>query len=114
MAGPQLPRPDAPPLRVLIAEDNPINQIVTLHLLERLGCQADVVVDGAAAFEAVLRQRYDVVLMDVQMPEIDGEQATRIIRVHGQQIHQPYIIALTAHALSDDREQPWRPGWTPT
>ncbi|NTW00840.1 MAG: PAS domain S-box protein [Oscillochloris sp.] len=96
---------DGHALRVLIAEDNPINQTVTLHLLERLGCQAEVAQDGNEAINAVLRQSYDVVLMDVQMPELDGEQAARAIRAYGDSIYQPYIIALTAHALSDDRER---------
>ncbi|NTW97015.1 MAG: PAS domain S-box protein [Oscillochloris sp.] len=92
-----------PTLRVLIAEDNEINQTVTLHLLERLGCRADVVEDGAAAVRAMVRQPYDIVLMDVEMPELDGEQAARAIRAYGDHIHQPYIIALTAHALDDMR-----------
>lgn len=92
-------------LRVLIAEDNPINQTVTLHLLERLGCQADVVENGIEAVEAVLSQPYDIVLMDVQMPELDGEQASQVIRAYGDTVHQPYIVALTAHALPDDRER---------
>ncbi|WP_161569283.1 ATP-binding protein [Candidatus Oscillochloris fontis] len=93
------------PLRVLIAEDNPINQTVTLHLLERLGCEADVVEDGIAAIDAVANQPYDVVLMDMQMPELDGDQASRAIREYGKRIKQPYIIALTAQARADDREQ---------
>nr|WP_139088670.1 ATP-binding protein [Oscillochloris trichoides] len=92
------------PLRVLIAEDNPINQTVTLHLLERLGCRADVVEDGIAAIDAVANQPYDVVLMDMQMPELDGDEASRAIREYGSRIKQPYIIALTAQARADDRE----------
>ncbi|NTV63767.1 MAG: response regulator [Oscillochloris sp.] len=90
---------------ILVAEDNPINQTVIMHLLARLGCRADVVEDGVAAVEAVLRQPYDVVLMDVQMPDLDGEEATRRIRAYGQQIRQPCIVALTAHALANDRER---------
>jgi PAS domain S-box-containing protein len=92
-----------PTLRVLIAEDNVVNQIVTLRLLDQLGCRADVVEDGAAAVRAMVGQPYDIVLMDVEMPELDGEQAARAIRAYGTQIHQPYIIALTAHALTDMR-----------
>ncbi|NTV63520.1 MAG: response regulator, partial [Oscillochloris sp.] len=93
------------PLRVLIAEDNPINQTVTLHLLERLGCQADVTANGVEALAAVIHAPYDVVLMDVEMPELDGEQTTRAIRTYGEMIYQPYIVALTAHALADDRDR---------
>ncbi|NTW01763.1 MAG: response regulator, partial [Oscillochloris sp.] len=92
-------------MRLLLAEDNPINQMVTTHLLERLGCRIDVVANGREAVDAVARHSYDVVLMDVQMPELDGEQAARRIRSYGGQIHQPYIIALTAHVLAGDRER---------
>jgi PAS domain S-box-containing protein len=93
------------PLRVLIAEDNPVNQLVIQRLLTHLGYQSDVVSDGRAALKAVSAKPYDVVLMDVQMPDLDGQQATAAIRALGPTIHQPYIIALTAYALVGDRER---------
>ncbi|NTU80733.1 MAG: PAS domain S-box protein [Chloroflexales bacterium] len=103
-AGP-LPANAYQTLRLLLAEDNPINQIVTVRLLEYLGCRADIAANGREAIAAVSRQPYDIVLMDVQMPDLDGEQATRGIRAYGEAVHQPYIIALTAHALAGDRER---------
>ncbi|NTU85420.1 MAG: response regulator, partial [Chloroflexales bacterium] len=92
-------------LRILIVEDNPVNQQVTLQLIEHLGLRADLADHGAEAVAAATAQPYDIVLMDVQMPELDGEEATRRIRAMGARVHQPYIIALTAHALAQDREQ---------
>ncbi|NJM06474.1 response regulator [Candidatus Gracilibacteria bacterium] len=96
---------DCPAVRVLIAEDNPINQQVTLKLATQLGCWTDCVINGLEAVDAVLRQPYDVVLMDIQMPELDGEQAARQIRALGSLVHQPYLIALTAHAMPDERKR---------
>ena len=98
--------PLAPParnLRLLIAEDNPVNQRVASRMLQRLGYKADVVDNGRLAVEAVERQAYDVIFMDVQMPELDGLEATRRIKARTGQV--PWIIALTAHALEDDRKQ---------
>ncbi len=92
------------PLRILLAEDNLINQKVTLRLLERLRYRADVAANGLEVLEALQRQPYDVVLMDVQMPEMDGLEATRLIRQRLPAERQPYIIALTANALQGDRE----------
>jgi PAS domain S-box-containing protein len=91
------------PLRILMAEDNVINQKVTQSFLLRLGYRADVVANGQEALDALKRQTYDVVLMDVQMPEMDGETATRIIRTWDTK-DQPRIIAMTANALQGDRE----------
>jgi PAS domain S-box-containing protein len=93
------------PLRILLAEDNLVNQKVALRMLERMGYRADVAANGLEVIEALERQRYDVVLMDVQMPEMDGLEATRHIRRDRPSHDQPYIIALTAHALSGDRER---------
>jgi CheY-like chemotaxis protein len=92
------------PLRILLAEDNLINQKVALRLLSRLGYRADVASDGLEALEALYRQDYDVILMDIQMPEMDGIEATRRIRRDLPQWRQPRIIALTANALEGDKE----------
>ena len=93
----------APPPRLLVAEDHPVNQRLVLLQLAKLGYQADLVNDGVAAVAAVRRRDYDVVLMDLQMPELDGLAATRQIRARlgGR---GPRIIALTANALPGDRE----------
>jgi len=90
-------------LRILVVEDDAISQIVVLDMLERLGYQADSVSNGIEALQALERETYDAVLMDVQMPGLDGLEVTR--RVRAADGHQPHIIALTAHALSGDRER---------
>jgi CheY-like chemotaxis protein len=91
--------------RVLVAEDNPVNQRVAVKMLEKLGCRADVVADGNEALEAVLRVPYDIVFMDCQMPEMDGFEATvRIRRLPGGSGKTP-IVAMTANALRGDREK---------
>ena len=90
------------PLRILLAEDNQVNQKLALRLLEQMGYRADVASNGLEAVESVKRQPYDVILMDVQMPEMDGLDATRTIRK--EDIQQPYIIAMTANAMQGDRE----------
>jgi len=91
------------PLRILLAEDNAVNQKLALRILERLGYRADIASNGLEAVESVERQAYDVILMDVQMPEMDGLDATRSIRKLDQ-ITQPHIIAMTANAMEGDRE----------
>jgi CheY-like chemotaxis protein len=93
-----------PPLRILIAEDNVINQKVALLQLQQLGYAADVVADGEETLAALRRQRYDLILMDVQMPGMDGLEATRRIRNEWPAAERPRIIAMTANALREDRE----------
>ena len=92
------------PLRILLVEDNAINQKLALHLLERMGYRADVAGNGLEAIEAVQRQPYDVVLMDVQMPEMDGLEATRCIRRELDESEQPRIVAMTASAMQEDKD----------
>ncbi len=92
------------PLRILLAEDNAVNQKVALNILKRLGYLADVAANGLEVLEALKRQEYDVVLMDMQMPEMDGLEATRKICEDWNQEERPYIIALTANAMSGDRQ----------
>jgi signal transduction histidine kinase/DNA-binding response OmpR family regulator/HPt (histidine-containing phosphotransfer) domain-containing protein len=92
------------PLRLLLAEDNATNQKVALHILRRLGYQADVAANGLEVLKAMERQAYDVILMDVHMPELDGLEATRRIRQESQNPAEPYIIAMTANAMQGDRE----------
>ena len=92
------------PLRVLVAEDNPINQRVALQLLRHLGYRADVAANGLEVIDAVERQPCDVVLMDIQMPEMDGLQAARWIVPRRGADGLPRIIAMTANAMPGDRE----------
>jgi PAS domain S-box-containing protein len=90
-------------LRVLLAEDNPMNQKLALRLLANMGVDADLAHDGNEAVAAIKGSRYDVVLMDVQMPDLDGLEATRRIR-SASLAHRPWIIAMTANAMEGDRE----------
>ena len=91
-------------LRVLLAEDNVVNQRVALRLLERLGYRVDVARNGIEVLQALERQSYDVVLMDVQMPEMDGLEASRQISKIARPGKKPWIIAMTANAMEGDRE----------
>ena len=92
------------PLRILVAEDNAVNQQLALLLLKKLGYRADVASNGLEALEALERQSYDVVLMDVQMPEMDGLEATQRLRERWPEDARPRIIAMTANAMQGDRE----------
>jgi CheY-like chemotaxis protein len=91
--------------KILLAEDNVVNQKVALLTLHKLGIRADVAANGLEVLAALARQHYDIVLMDVQMPEMDGiEAARRIIAEQPDRIRRPWIIALTANAMDGDRE----------
>lgn len=92
------------PLRILVAEDNHVNQKVIVAQLRRLGYQADVVSNGAEAIQAAGVRNYDVILMDLHMPEVDGLTATRAILTESGELG-PAIVALTADATSDAREE---------
>ena len=92
------------PLRILLAEDHPNNQKLACHVLGRMGYRVDVAANGLEALEALARQPYDVVLMDMQMPEMDGLDATREIRRRWPDPHGPEIVAMTANAMQGDRE----------
>jgi CheY-like chemotaxis protein len=95
------------PLRILLAEDNIVNQKVALRILDRMGYRADVANNGLEVLEALQRLSYDVILMDVQMPEMDGLEATRqICKKYAESLHlnKPRVIAMTANAMQGDRE----------
>jgi CheY-like chemotaxis protein len=93
------------PLRILLAEDNVVNQKLALRLLQQMGYRADVASNGIEAIECIERQTYDVVLMDVQMPEMDGLEASRRITAKWAPGERPRIIAMTANAMQGDREE---------
>jgi GAF domain-containing protein/DNA-binding response OmpR family regulator len=92
------------PLRILLAEDNVVNQKLALRLLQQMGYRADLASNGLEAVESVERQPYDVVLMDVQMPEMDGLEAARRIAARWPAGERPRIVAMTANAMQGDRE----------
>jgi CheY-like chemotaxis protein len=91
-------------LRILLAEDNLVNQKVALHMLKRIGYEADVVMNGQEALDVLHRSVYDVVLMDLQMPKMDGLEATRRIIADLPAARRPRIVAMTANAMEGDRE----------
>jgi signal transduction histidine kinase/CheY-like chemotaxis protein len=96
--------PPSTPLRILLAEDNPVNQKVVLRMLEKLGYTADVAGNGLEALDALHRQPYDLILMDVHMPDLDGIATTQMIRHALPANRQPRIVALTAAAMVEDQE----------
>lgn len=98
------------PLRILLAEDNQVNQKVAGQMLSRLGYRIDAVANGQEVLAALERQEYDVILMDIQMPEMDGLEATRRIRQRRPHSEGPYIVAMTAYAFQEDIEQAMRAG----
>lgn len=91
------------PLNILLAEDNPVNQLLILKILDKLGYHPALAVNGKEAVEMSAKQNFDVILMDIEMPEMDGLDATRHIRKNNN--HQPLIVAMTASAMSENREQ---------
>jgi CheY-like chemotaxis protein len=92
-------------LRILLVEDNEVNRKVAVRMLQKLGCEVDIATDGRQAIDKTAQQRYDIVFMDVYMPELDGYEATRLIRQREEATgsHQ-VIIAMTANAMEGDRE----------
>jgi signal transduction histidine kinase/DNA-binding response OmpR family regulator/tetratricopeptide (TPR) repeat protein len=92
------------PLRILLAEDNVVNQKLAMRLLSQMGYRADLASNGIEAIESIERQTYDVVLMDVQMPEMDGLEASRRITARWKPHERPRIVAMTANAMQGDRE----------
>ena len=91
-------------MQILLAEDNAINRKMTLRILARMGYLADVALNGLEVMSALKKQSYDLILMDVQMPEMDGIQATQWIRRESEIPRQPRIVALTANARIEDRD----------
>ena len=90
---------------ILLAEDNPVNRKVALGMLKKLGYHADAAANGQEVIVALERRHYDVIIMDVQMPQMDGFETTQAIRKRLPATDQPYIIALTAYAMEGDRER---------
>ena len=93
------------PVKILLAEDNLINQKVAVRMLEKIGHRIDVVSNGREVVDLLKRVGYEIILMDVMMPEMDGLETTRHIRSKFPEKQQPYIIALTANAMTEDREK---------
>ena len=92
-------------MQILLAEDNPVNQKVALRMLKRIGHEADIANNGVEVLKALEEKKYDIILMDMQMPEMDGLEATRqVVKKYPEDV-RPYIIALTANAMHGDRER---------
>jgi two-component system sensor histidine kinase/response regulator len=91
--------------RILLAEDNVVNQRIAVKMLEKLGCRVDVAINGQRALEAIEATRYDLVLMDCQMPVMDGFEATRALRIREGDERRTPIVAMTANAMAGDRER---------
>ena len=100
-----VPAAAALPERALVVEDNPVNSRVAVRMLERLGVPADTAENGEEALRKLRERAYEVILMDVQMPVLDGEETTRRIRREWPADRQPWIVAMTAHAMRGDRER---------
>ncbi len=100
--------------RILLVEDNRVNQIVAVKTLERLGCRIEVAASGIEALRALRCERFDLVFMDVEMPEMDGLEATRLIRAGavGGEVREMPVVAMTAHAIKGDRERFMKAGMT--
>lgn len=103
VAAPSRPTPAAQPA-ILVAEDNNINQAVARRMLQKLGCRADIVASGIEVLTALKQRAYDIVLMDIHMPDLDGFEAAKRIRSSIPENLQPWVIAMTANALKGDRE----------
>jgi CheY-like chemotaxis protein/HPt (histidine-containing phosphotransfer) domain-containing protein len=103
-AGPVERPAEQVPLRILVAEDNVVNQQLALLVLQKLGYRAEVTANGLEAIQALEREPYDIVLMDVQMPTMDGLEATRRIHQRWPEGRRPYVIAATASAMQEERE----------
>ncbi len=99
------PSPEPSPHRLLLVEDNGVNRKVALRMLQRLGYQADTAEDGREAVDAITARPYDIVLMDVHMPVLDGLEATAEIRKLRLDWAQPTIVAMTAAAMTDDERR---------
>jgi CheY-like chemotaxis protein len=103
MSDVQIPTPPLG-LAVLVAEDNLLNQKIVVRMVRSLGCEADAVTNGLEVMDAVGRRRYDVVLMDIRMPDMNGIEATRRIRAQLPADEQPHIYALTAGIGPEERQ----------
>jgi CheY-like chemotaxis protein len=97
-----LHRPEGREPHILVVEDNPVNQTVIGHLLSRFGCRFEVAGDGETAIEAVARDRFDMILMDIQMPGMSGIETTRVIRAMDGAVARTPIVGLSANAMEGD------------
>jgi CheY-like chemotaxis protein len=98
-----VPQPGSKPLRILLAEDNPANRKLAIYILEQHGHSVESAADGQQAVDLSRQRRYDAIFMDIQMPGMDGIEATKIIRMDEAGERRIPIIAMTAHAMNEDR-----------